>query len=254
MISDMENEKPILLFVAGDIELRSIISETIFLNESVHEGWCYYDDARIKVVHTGIGAMNAVCAAYSFIKAFQPCACLQLGLSGAHRPELKIGDIVIGKSVREFTRHTKSPTGEIIPRHSLIQKKHRIQRYLEYHADVKLVEEMQSVFSTHQLQFYQGILGGGDQFNRDPQFIHKIQKAYGTWCEDMESAAVAYAATRLNVPYLGIRVISNNELVPETQSNEGERFQEAAFLALQRIGTLILSHFNQEGTTPIHNE
>ena len=100
---------PKFVFVAGDVEVNAILKKVQFDSISEHDGWTYYGNSKFWMIHTGIGAMNAACCAYSFVKTFTPMLCLQIGFSGAHQADLEMGDIVLGKEVRDFSRHTKNP-------------------------------------------------------------------------------------------------------------------------------------------------
>ena len=47
-----------------------------------------------------------------------------------------------------------------------------------------------------------------------------IYKKYNTLCEEMETDAVYTIAKNFNVPVIGIRVITNNEVLKETYDKE----------------------------------
>ena len=207
------SQPPMLLFMAGLVELESILDSQTEEFQKSYDGWNYYDRPNIKVIHTGMGAFNATCAANTFLKNFPSSGCLQIGFSGAHLPELGIGDIVLGTKVISFTSHTKTKEGTLSPRAVHVQRQGIGEEYSYFQIDPELSRRMKAILVQHKCDFHEGPLGGGDQFNRDPQFIQKIQRTFGTYCEDMESAAVAYAAARWNSPYLGIRIISNNDFL-----------------------------------------
>lgn len=60
-----------------------------------------------------------------------------------------------------------------------------------------------------------GTLGSGDLFNREIDCILWMNDRYGVLSEDMESIGVYSAAKELGIPCIGMRIISNNELLNE---------------------------------------
>ncbi len=237
------SNNPTFVFIAGEIEVDTFFGNFPKDLKRSYEHWDYYVTPRLWIIHTGIGAINAACAAYSFIKAFGPRGCVQIGFSGSHIPSLQIGDILLGKQVKSFSRHTKTAEGKIIPRPNIIQQNQVSVFQEQFLADSNLLKIVEHLLSVEQLPFQHAVVGGADQFNRDVEFIKKIQKAFGTWCEDMESAAVAQIAFQWTTPYLCLRIISNNEFTEDGKSQEGGIFQKVAFETLSQVGQVFLSHF-----------
>lgn len=229
-----------LFFIAGDIEINVVLENRPPLSEHTHEGWTYYVYPNMWLVHTGIGAMNAACAAYAFGRSYSPAFFIQLGFSGAHKSDLKIGDIILGKKVKDFSRHTKEANGKITPRSLNIQCAKEVEQLESYIADPGLYSRIKRLLEQQSLAYYEGIVGGADQFNRDPAFITKIHRTYHTLCEDMESAAIAYVATRFHIPFADIRVISNNELTRDGKTHCGQQFKDYAFKVLKHVGHLMI--------------
>lgn len=238
------NTSPTLFIIASEIELNAFYSNQARGNEGTLDNWIYYRHSGLIVVMSGMGTVNAACAAHAFIKEFNPKNCIQIGLSGAHKNSLRIGDILLGKEVKDFSRHNKTPEGDIIPRPHFIQQGKKAFPIKSFEADKTLYQTVESLFDEAQCPFQSAVIGSADQFNRNSQYIQKIQSIFGTWCEDMESAAVAQVTERWSVPYLAIRVISNNELTQEGKTEDGKRFNEIAFQRINLIGNLLLNHFD----------
>ncbi|MBD0111146.1 5'-methylthioadenosine nucleosidase, partial [Acinetobacter baumannii] len=53
-------------------------------------------------------------------------------------------------------------------------------------------------------------IGSADVWNNELDRIQFFHERYGTSVEEMEAASVAQIASQLNVPFLGIRILSNN--------------------------------------------
>ncbi len=234
---------PTLVFIAGENELDSFFGDFPRGKEDNYDQWNYYITPSLMIVHTGMGAINAACAAHAFIKKFQPKNCLQIGLSGAHVKSLKIGDILLGNEVKEFSRHTKAPDGTIIPRPHFIQLGKETISVTQFPGDVQLLQTCSSLLEKNGLSFQKATVGSADQFNRDPNFIHQVHSTFQTWCEDMESSAIAQVAKRWNTPFLTLRIISNNELTKYGKSHDGKQFSDIAFQKLALLGQIILQQF-----------
>jgi len=55
-----------------------------------------------------------------------------------------------------------------------------------------------------------GVIGSSDVWNSELDRIQRLHDEYGTSVEEMETAAAAQVAGLSQVPFLGIRVLSNN--------------------------------------------
>ena len=60
---------------------------------------------------------------------------------------------------------------------------------------------------------FQGRIASGEIWNRESDRIMYIYKKYGTLCEEMETGAVYTIAKNFDIPVLGIRVITQEELL-----------------------------------------
>jgi adenosylhomocysteine nucleosidase len=56
----------------------------------------------------------------------------------------------------------------------------------------------------------EGIIGTSDVWNDELDRIARFHREYGTLVEEMETASAAQVASLLEVPLLGIRVVSDN--------------------------------------------
>ena len=58
----------------------------------------------------------------------------------------------------------------------------------------------------------EGLVGSTDVWTSDPDEVAALRALYGAKCEDMESAYIAQVCALHDVPFLAVRVISNNEV------------------------------------------
>jgi adenosylhomocysteine nucleosidase len=59
-------------------------------------------------------------------------------------------------------------------------------------------------------QVVEGVLGSSEVWNSELDRIQRFHDLYGTSAEEMETAAAAQIAGLFQIPFLGIRVVSNN--------------------------------------------
>ena len=81
-----------------------------------------------------------------------------------------------------------------------------------------------------------GTIGSGDIWDREHDRIMMLNKKYGTLCEDMEANAVYTVANQFNIPVIGIKIVSNNEMLGEGyERSTGAKSQEFSYELLKKI-------------------
>lgn len=198
--------------------------------ESIH-GFAFtraeLGDAEIILQLTKMGMTNAALATMTAIHAFEPELIINQGTAGAQVRDLRKGDIVIGS--------------QSVHIHSLEMEKREFGEGMAPENWTGMHTEYLSADSTL-LRFFMegideaapggkvvsGILGSGDLFSKEKDRILWLHDRFGTVSEDMETYAVYAACRACHIPCVGIRVISNNELLDE-------EFDEKSSLELQRV-------------------
>lgn len=232
---------PILIQGAMDVETDWLVSQ--LTDPKVFElggfrfwrGW--HGGLELAVSRTGIGTIFASCATVLGIERFRPRAVVNQGIAGAHRTDLHVGDIVVGRSC--------------IPIHDLKTAQRGLGEGCdpfswEFHdhgdgletADCPADPRWTAFFDGapyHQGRKRIGRLGSGDVYNREIDRIHWLCERGGQDCEDMESIAAYQVCRRFGVSCVGLRIISNNELTGETyQRTVGETLQRFVLGSLSR--------------------
>lgn len=211
--------KPILIQGAMDTELCLLKSLLPTVKEETLGGFlfthCQVHDYPVILSKTEIGMVHASSATTLALEHYRPAVVLNQGLAGAHRPELICGDLILGQSCCSI-HSVQSPLQEetqpqtwkhwdfflppkdqnLAPSLSGDASLCALFAEAEYRAGKKLL----------------GTLGSGDVWNRETQRIQHLASLRNSFCEDMESFAVYQICERQQVPVLGLRVISNNEL------------------------------------------
>ena len=75
----------------------------------------------------------------------------------------------------------------------------------------------------------------GDIYSREDDRIIWLEETFHTLCEEMESAAVFEVCDKFRIPCVGLRIISNNELLDE-------EFNEETAILLQEYIWKVLPH------------
>ncbi len=156
------------------------------------------------VSKSGIGKVNAALCARQMIGADVDFI-ISTGVAGAADASLKVGDIVVGNSYCYSDVWCGQPNmpGQIQGLPAVFPSSFGI--WME-----KLPED--TVFGT---------IASGDWFVQSREKMESIKNflpdVYNVVAIDMESAAIAHVCYKENMPFMSIRVISDNPLLPHQQ-------------------------------------
>jgi len=191
-----------------------------------------YKDYPVVIVRTEIGVANAAASTALAIKKFNPVAVISQGTAGGHDPTLKIGDIVIGEKSFDYTafRSAYSAAGagidltkqENIGTYAYDKMSDKFQAYTEYFADPTLFNIAFKVANANEnFNVVSGVIGTGNSWLECVDYVNFLHEKYGSSCEEMETNVAAQICQNADVPFIGIRVLSDNvtndnRYVPET--------------------------------------
>ena len=217
--------KVILIQGAMDIEINILISSLQDPKEENIEGFKFVsgvlDDINVVVGKTFVGKINASLATYIGVNRFTPWLVINQGTAGAHERHLKIGDIIVGKSYinSDAYRTTVRAKGE---KYSITERRLTSDFYngTEWGSGARIDGAPELVNKALKVSnpyggVIKGVIATGDGFNKEYDAIIEMNERYGSTCEDMETFASAQVCQHLMTPFLGVRVISNNELTGE---------------------------------------
>ncbi len=177
-----------------------------------HGGYSFYEtsyqQAQIIISLTEIGIVNATLATMMAIEKYHPTYIINQGTAGGHLPDLRPGDIIIGSSA-VYLNDMRMPLKKVGEGSNALEWSPGSGCFI-LEADPALVTLAESLASEGCLTV--GRLGSGDLFSREADRIQWLHAKLGALCEDMESAAVYKACHACQIPVIGIRIISNNEL------------------------------------------
>ena len=230
------NKKTIIIMAAMDVEsdfliqkLKNITYEKINKYE-FHKGTI--NNYPVIICNCHIGTINATLATSIAIQKYNPLAIISQGTAGGHSKNVHRGDIVIGEScinIASCKTTYKSENEGSNPFEWEIQNFDGSETLKYQKANIKLVDICKTIHYTDG-NIHIGTIGSGDIWNREIDRILWFHEKYGTLCEDMESIAIYTAANQFDIPVIGIRIISNNEILGETyERNLGKKSQEFTY-------------------------
>lgn len=180
-----------------------------------------YKNYPVVVARTEQGLANAAASTTLAIKKFNPIAVINQGTAGGITPEFNIGDIVIGeKSIPTSAYKTAKSlkgagvdftTQEMRGVYAYDKATGKFQPYKEYLADPTLLKVAQNVADAHkEFNVTTGVIGSADWWMCWIDYMDFLHEKYGTVCEEMETVAVAQICQNAGLPFIGIRVLSDN--------------------------------------------
>lgn len=213
---------PILIQAAMEEEMQEFIRILPPKKEEIlgkyHFYHCEFQGYPVIISRTGIGMCNASIATTLAITLFHPAIIINQGLAGAHSEELHRGDIVLGERCIAINSFEKP----------LEKSGIHYEKWLDsnFYTDDKVHYGNSHLVSLFDDLKYEkgrkirGVLGSGDVWNREWDFIRWLHANLGSSTEDMETLAVYVAAEAFDIPVVGLRIISNNELTEEEYAPE----------------------------------
>ena len=158
------------------------------------------DDKRIYAILAGVGQTMASAATQHLIDKFNVSAILNYGVVGALVDNLGVKNTVLVDKIIDYEYDTTPIEGEVLGWHKDIYP----EQFLK--ADDKLIEMAQRVDPSLQ----KVICASGNKFIADINFKNELNKKFGAEICEMESAGIALAAHKNNVPVLYIKGVSDS--------------------------------------------
>ena len=206
-------------------------------------------DEKIILLRCGVGKVNAAVATQVLIDRFGVDAVIFTGLAGALVPYLNRGDVVVSNFV---VQHDIDLTafgrrrGEIPDLNRLIE------------ADPKLIQLATQAFEqleneqTVQSQLVVGTIATGDSVISDKERIKWLQRECGAVAAEMEGGAVGQVCHMNRVPFVIIRVISDN--AGDGAAGEFIMFLDEASRLTCHLTSTMLEHLQRIKLAPTPRE
>jgi adenosylhomocysteine nucleosidase len=220
--------RPVVVQGAMDLEVKQFASRLDGVSVEKVAGWTFWrgtlDGYPVVVSKTLKGVSNSAAATTIAAERYRPVAIVNQGTSGGHEPQLHVYDIVLGKysvNLGAFKTADRKPgqgsnSLEWTPLDLMVSEgsagedpnEHTMRRF---QGDPQLLAAAESVKSLyHKGRVVEGVIGSGEIWNSERDRIERFHDQYGTSVEEMETASAAQIAGLFDIPFLGIRVLSNN--------------------------------------------
>lgn len=219
---------PLVIQGAMPLETDALVAALTDAREVKVQGWSFWtgtiDGHPVVVSKTLKGMTNAAAATALAIERFHPAGIVNQGTAGGHDPALHVGDIVIGTAsvnigaFKTGSRARGAGTSfdewhpmDLIRTEGSAGQDPNAWVMRRFPADGALLAAAKAAAPRYAPGVaVEGVIGSSDVWNSELDRIARMHDTYGTSVEEMETAAAAQVAAASGVPFLGIRVLSNN--------------------------------------------
>jgi adenosylhomocysteine nucleosidase len=220
--------RPVIVQGAMELEVKKFASRLDNVSVEKVAGWTFWrgtlDGYPVIVSKTLKGVSNSAAATVIAAERYHPVAIVNQGTSGGHDQQLHVYDIVLGQysvNLGAFkTAYRKAGQGSDLSGWKPLDlmasegsagedpNEHKMRRF---QGNAQLLAAADSVKHLyHKGRVVEGVIGSSEIWNSEFDRIQLFHSKYGTTVEEMETASAAQIAGAFQIPFLGIRVLSNN--------------------------------------------
>jgi len=220
--------RPVIVQGAMDVEIRKLAGALDHAEEQTVRGWTFWrgavDGYPVVVSKTLKGTSNAAAATALAAERYDPVAIINQGTAGGHEASLRVYDIVVGTHAVNLGSFKTGfrPAGrgsdlvewmplDLTRSDGSAGNDPNARRMRRFEADGPLLAAALSVKDRYTRgRVVEGVIGSAEVWNSELDRIKRFHDQYGTSVEEMETVAAAQIADLFGIPFLGIRVVSNN--------------------------------------------
>ena len=246
-----KEQLPILVQGAMPVETAQLVKRLQGVATDTVGSWTFWrgtiDGYPVIVSKTMKGVANAAAATAIAIERYHPSAIINQGTAGGHDPELHVRDIVLGayavslggfKTAYRARGQGSNPVDwapmDLLASEGSASLDPAARTMRRFQANRELLAAAESVRAQYGTgKVVTGVIGSSDTWNSEIDRIEHLRREYHTSVEEMETAAAAQVAGLFQVPFLGIRGVSNNITnAGAYDAGAGEACQEYVYLVV----------------------
>ena len=220
--------RPLVVQGAMDVEIKWLAGALENVTEEKVGGWTFWkgtvDGYPVVISKTLKGMSNAAAATVLAAERYHPVAILNQGTAGGHEPDLHVFDIVLGTHAVNLgsfktgyrARGQGTSFADWIPLDLMRSdgsagQDPNARTMRRFPGDEGLLAAARNVRGHYRKgRVVEGVIGSSEIWNSEIDRIDRFHDAFGTAAEEMETASAAQIAGLFQIPFLGIRVLSNN--------------------------------------------
>lgn len=221
----MKYKRPILLQGAMEVEINYFKEIITDLEKFTIYGYEFFkgnfEEYPIIISKTKVGLIEASIATFIGITNFNPILLINQGTAGACNKTMHVGDIVIGDkciNINSFITNAREEKQGLAPLEwKLLTFKEGKDEFIKYSSDENLNNIVKMCKEKYiDGKIITGTIGSGDVWDKEVDRIKWLNEKYNVLCEEMETISVYTVCEKLGIPVIGIRVISDNEILKES--------------------------------------
>jgi adenosylhomocysteine nucleosidase len=211
-----------------DVEIQKLARVIEHPVEANVGGWTFWtgtiDGYPVVISKTLKGMENAAAATALAVERYHPIAIINQGTAGGHQPDLHVYDIVLGtdavnlgsfktgnRARGEGSNFADWSPLDLMRSEGSAGNDPSARTMRRFHGDDTLLAAARGIRGTYTKgRVIDGVIGSAEVWNSELDRVRFFHDTFGTTAEEMEAASVAQIAGLFNVPFLGIRVLSNN--------------------------------------------
>ena len=243
-----EPVRPIVVQGAMDVEIRKLAAAIQNATEEHVGGWTFWrgtiDGYPVVISKTLKGMENAAAATAIAAERYHPLAIINQGTAGGHVADVHVYDIVLGthavnlgsfktgyRAGGQGSNHAEWNPLDLMRSDGSAAQDPSARTMRRFAADEGLLTAARQARGRYQRgRVVEGVIGSSEVWNSEIDRIQRFHDLYGTTAEEMEAASSAQIAGLFAIPFLGIRVLSNNITNGEGyDSKTGEACQEYVY-------------------------
>lgn len=220
--------QPVLVQGAMDSEIRKLAGALHDATEERIESWPFWkgtiDGYPVIVSKTLKGMSNAAAATVLAAEHFRPIAIINQGTAGGHQADLNVSDIVVGveavnlgsfktgyRALGKGSDFAEWTPLDLLRTDGSAAQDPNAATMRRFRGDGNLLAAARSAIPAYTRgRVVEGVIGSADIWNSELDRIQRFHDQFGTTVEEMETASAAQIAGVFKIPFLGIRVVSNN--------------------------------------------